>query len=172
MSKAFSQYEFEREVYRALENGDMTYLADANGSSPAYYSQMMNPEDDRRSILFRAAQDIALLMERDAERGCTVLATFNHFAKRGLAGSGKVCLEAARKDAYRESTEFQLAEAENKPLTDKIKELEDSINAKTELLDGYRAELRKEIAADAFRGLEADGNIRNFGKRVAAGARR
>lgn len=170
MSKMFSQYEFERAVYCTLENGDMTYLAEANGTSPAYYSQMMNPEDERRSILFRAAHDLALLMKRDAERGCTVLATFTHFAKRGLSGRS-VCLEDVRKDAYRESTEFQLAEAEGKPLTDKIRELEESIEAKSLLLDGYRSQLRKEIAQDAFRDLESDGNLRHFGKRVASARR-
>jgi hypothetical protein len=77
------QYDIEFALHRLLENGDESKLAQlAGGKAPSYYSQMLNPNDPRESIWFRAARDFQSLIQIDAERGCQALQVFNEFVRR------------------------------------------------------------------------------------------
>lgn len=80
-----SQYDFESAMARAIEYGDHTKLAQAVGKSPSYYSQMLNPDDPRESLFYRAARDMVELFEIDTERGRKALAVFTSFVGQGIA---------------------------------------------------------------------------------------
>lgn len=147
------QHEFESEIYKTLWYGAESYLAERNGKGASYYSQMLNPDDPRESLFFRAARDFDFLIQKNPEAGCKALRIFNTAAKASLPGDSSLCVESERRKAYKERNDFHLAEAEAKPLDDRIRELEESIEQDNSLLDALRAEAKREIQKDAFRGL-------------------
>jgi hypothetical protein len=150
-----SQHKFESDIYRTLCYGDETYLAEKNGVGASYYSQMLNPEDPRKSHFFRAATDLYLLIQKDSDAGLKTLQVFCSHAKRSLPGDDRLCLNTERRKAMKEDADFHIAEAEGKPLTDRITELEQSIEQHQRLLEALRAQAKKEITKDAFRELKA-----------------
>lgn len=135
------QHEFEASMYKILAYGDETYLAKCAGKSPSYYSQMTNPEDPRESIWYRAARDFHNLMELDPDRGKAALELFTIYAKRGLPGQS-IDVQNARESVFKEHAEFCISEANNAPIPERIRELEESIAAQRDLLAGLRAEAK------------------------------
>ncbi len=141
-------------MYRVLEYGDETYLANEVGKSAGYYSQMTNPEDSRESIWFRAARDLFNLVRRNPQRGCDALQTFNTFVKRAIPGNSSLCVDSERRRTHKEWSEFNLAEIEDTPINEQITELEQHIEQAERLLEAKRAEAKREITKAAFGRLE------------------
>ena len=109
-----NRYEFERGVYRIIENGDLTAIANAGGHSLSYVSQQFSPECERESDLFKAARALKALIEHDADRGRKALAYFNHAV--GTDANERVPLQEAMLHLKKEGDEFETAAMRGEPL--------------------------------------------------------
>jgi hypothetical protein len=136
----FPQHKFETEIYKTLEYGDETYLANAVGKSVGYYSQMLNPEDPRESTWFKAARDFYNLILKNPDKGCETLQKFISLVKTAVPGDRSLCVDLTRRKALRERMEADLAEMSGAPASEQIEELEEAIAAAQEHLSALRAQ--------------------------------
>lgn len=166
-SKHFSQYELEFEIARSLNFGDESEIAKVVEKSPGMLSQYLNPNDDRESPIFKAAAIFAAWIEVDADGGLEALTTFHCFARRALNGKD-IDVKQARRKSHKERTDFHLVEAEDAPLTDRITELEQSIVADNLLLDSLRAEAKREMQEELFKGLPVSMGTRETVARMSS----
>lgn len=158
-SKHFTQYELEFEVNKSLGFGDEIEIAKNAGVSAGMVSQYLNPNDDRESPIFKAAAIFAGWIEQDPDGGVEALTTFHCFVRRALKGQEQSIKDCRRK-SHKERAEFYVADAEDAPLADKIRELEESILADNVLLEALRADEKREIQKDLFRNLPVSSETR------------
>lgn len=147
--KHFQQYEFELAISRLLGYGDIERIAEKVGKGSGLMGQYFDPNNERQSNLYRAAEVLAAMVEMDEELGCKALETFCHFVQRAKQGKD-LCVNETRERAYREDFEAKLAEASGASLDVIIKEYEDDLRATAEHLEAMRAKKRREIKADVF----------------------
>ena len=162
----FSQYELEFEINKSLNFGDEGEIAKVVKKSPGMISQYLNPNDDRESPIFKAAAIFAAWIEVDADGGLEALTTFHCFARRALNGQD-IDVRQARRKSHKERTDFHLVEAEDAPITERITELEQSIVADNVLLDSLRAEAKREMQKELFKGLPVSMRTRETVAKVA-----
>jgi len=162
----FSQYELEFEINKSLNFGDEGEIAKVVKKSPGMISQYLNPNDDRESPIFKAAAIFAAWIEVDADGGVEALTTFHCFARRALNGKD-IDVKQARRKSHKERTDFHLVEAEDAPITERITELEQSIVADNVLLDSLRAEAKREMQKELFKGLPVSMRTRETVAKVA-----
>lgn len=162
----FSQYELEFEINKSLNFGDEGEIAKVVKKSPGMISQYLNPNDDRESPIFKAAAIFAAWIEVDADGGLEALTTFHCFARRALKGQD-IDVRQARRKSHKERTDFHIVEAEDAPIADRITELEQSIVADNVLLDSLRAEVKREMQKELFKGLPVSMRTREVVAKVA-----
>jgi len=150
----FDQYDLEFAISKQLEFGIEIQLAEKLGVSPGLLSQYFNSNDERESPIYKAAAMFSEWIDLDPENGCAALEVFGIYVKRALRGDTSLCVNKEREKAYRERSEFQIAEASNKTYMERVKELEESIEADRRLLEAFRAEAKKEIAKASFARLD------------------
>lgn len=112
-----TQYEFDVAISDALRSGDITKLAERRGKSVSLYAQMMSPNDERESNLYKAALDIRALIEISPERGTEVLRIVTDFISEVADG------EADRAELAIEKAERELDEA--KAVLERIRDRND-----------------------------------------------
>lgn len=152
------QHEFEAAVYKILEYGDETKLARMAGKAPGYYSQMLNPEDPRESLFYRAARDLYNLVELDEERGLKLLDLFCHFVNRARIEKKDVSPDETRARVYRENMEATLADASDVDIDTKIQEWEQLYAAIPAHIGALRAKRTRAKAASV---IEMNGRAKN-----------
>lgn len=145
----FSQYEFELAISKILEHGDIETIASKVGKGAGLVGQYFDPNNERQSNLYRAAETLTAMIEIDETNGRMALEQFCHFVQRALRGKESLCVDRTRERAFREDCEFKLAAAVGSVDT-QIKELEDNITAAVDHLEALRAERKREIQAEVF----------------------
>ncbi len=137
-SRHFTQHELETEIAKCLAYGDETPIAKSTGVSVGMISQYLNPNDDRESVLFKAAAVLAGWIDANCIDGRKAQGVFNSFVSRALPTDESLCVDDERRLSHKERSDFHIAESEGKPLSDRIKELEESIEQDKVLLDAMR----------------------------------
>lgn len=170
-SKYFSREEFEKAIYKCLGHGDEKDLAGATDAGYSILCQKMSPDNERESDLFRAAAVLAAWLEMDPVGGECALTRFEQFIRRAKHTPLQLDLPTARRRSHKERSDFHIAEAENKPLSDRIHELTESIEADTELLESLKAEEQRLKQREAFPGAAVSHTARAIGARVVGGRR-
>lgn len=139
----FTQHEFEKAIAEPMSYGTHTELATRIGKSLAIISQMYNPDDERESNLYKAARELAAMMEMDAELGRRQIATFLHFVHRHApATTAHNELDEVRK-WLKERGEADIAMLEQMPLATQIKEIEDVYHQIERVLAAKRSRLQE-----------------------------
>lgn len=165
-SKHFTQHELEFEMAKALDFGDETEIAKEIGISAGMISQYLNCNDERQSPLFKSAAILAAWIAVNPDGGMEALTTFHCFVRRALKGK-ESCIKTARRKSHKERSEFHLVEAEDAPIADRITELEQSIVADNDLLESLRAEAKREMQKELFKGLPVSMTTRETVAKVA-----
>jgi hypothetical protein len=165
-SEFFSQSEFEQAIYKCLEFKLEVKLAAATDSGYGILCQKFSADNERESDLFRAATLLAAWLEKDSSGGECALTTFNAFVRRAKPSVLKLDLSDARRDSHKERTDFHIAEAENKPVADRIRELRESIVADERLLQTLEREERDLRQREAFAGQPVSHTARNLGAKA------
>lgn len=170
-SKYFSRDEFEKAVFKCLEHGDEKDLANATDAGYSILCQKFSPDNERESDLFRAAALMAAWLEQDPAGGECALTVFEQFVRRAKHSPLKLDLKTARRRSCDERTDFILAEAENKPLDERINELTESIEADMSLLESLKAEDQRLRQREAFPGKQVSHSTRAVVQKAVGGKR-
>lgn len=141
----FSEAEFGQAMYSNLVFGDETKIAEKIGKSVSIIAQMYSPDAERESNLYKAANELAALIEINETRGCNALQIFNGFVKRAIAGDSGLCVDSVRRKSRKELMEADLAELEGKPLLAQVSELEDAIMGLQDLVLAKKGQINAAI---------------------------
>lgn len=156
----FSQYSLEHAISKHLEFGVEVHLAERLGVSPGLISQYFNPHDTRESPIYKAAAMFSEWIDLDPDNGRAALELFCLYVRKALPPSSDLSSADTRPKVYKENAEYQLAEAEQKPRGEVMRELRESIAAKREHLAALEAEEKREKRAQIFETVSANGRAR------------
>lgn len=146
----FTQYEFELKMSRCLKHGDETDIAEIVGKTPGLFSQMFNPNDERESNLFKAARELAALLQINQERGRCALRVFNGFVSLHVEDDAPCDTKVEMKRFNGELAEYLDAVCGGESLDKQIDELDDVIAQAIELRKAKQKEFKKEIQQSNF----------------------
>lgn len=142
----FNQNKFEFEIHSCLRFGVESELAKASGKSVAYYSSMLNPNDERESTFYKAAQDFANWSEIDAEGFARAWAVFKSYVEP-LVNANGLSLNDELAKSIKEDADVTTAVLTNAPALTIVKECGESIAQKQRVINAAIHRLAKAKAA-------------------------
>lgn len=168
-SRHFTQYELEFAIGKCLSFGDEDDIAKGVGKSSGMISQYLDPGCERESPIFKAAAILTAWIDANPDDGQKALQTFNSFVGRAYPAGEALDLNLCRRRSHTERTDFVIVESENGCLDDRIRELEESMDADAILLKALKGERTRQKQSSVFAGQPVNHTARSIGAAAVGG---